>query len=267
MATTGETASGSAGVQGKLWGARARDFTTVEPKMIALYESVLDNLEIGAGTTLLDVGCGPGLFLRLAAQCGAAVTGIDAAEPFVEIARERVPDADVTAGEMESLPYEDDAFDVITGFNAFQFAADPARALREAARVGRAGAPVVIATWGRPEQCEAAGYVKAVGGLLPPPPAGAPGPFALSEEGALEEFASRGGLTPGERREVLCVWTFPDEDVLLRGLKSTGFAVKAAQSAGEDKVTETVLEAVEPYRTSDGGYRLENVFTYLVAEV
>ena len=40
MATTGETASGSAGVQGTLWGARARDFTTVEPKMIALYESV-----------------------------------------------------------------------------------------------------------------------------------------------------------------------------------------------------------------------------------
>jgi hypothetical protein len=38
--------SGSAPVQGKLWGARARDFTTVEPKIMALYESVLDNVEI-----------------------------------------------------------------------------------------------------------------------------------------------------------------------------------------------------------------------------
>ncbi len=56
---------------------------------------------------------------------------------------------------MESLPYEDGSFDVVTGLNAFQFAADPAHALRAAGRVARRGAPLVIATWGRPEQCEA----------------------------------------------------------------------------------------------------------------
>jgi SAM-dependent methyltransferase len=265
MTTTAETARGSATVQGRIWGARARDFTTLEPKLVALYESVRDHVEIGSETRLLDIGCGPGLFLRLAAQRGATVTGIDAAEPFIEIARERLPDADLTVGEMESLPYEADAFDVVTGLNAFQFAADPAHALHEAGRVARRGAPVVIATWGRPEQCEAAGYVRAVGGLLPPPPPGAPGPFALSEEGAIEAFAARGGLKPGERRDVLCVWAFPDEDGLLRALTSTGFAVKAAESAGDERVTDAVLKAVAPYRTSDGGCRLENVFTYLVA--
>jgi hypothetical protein len=94
---------------------------------------------------------------------------------------------------------------------------------------------------------------------------GAPGPFALSAPGAIEEFAARGGLTPGERHEVLCVWAYPDEESVLRGLKSTGFAVRATESAGEQKVTDAVLEAVAPYRTSDGGYRLENVFTYLIA--
>src|SRR4051794_11688009 len=73
-------------------GARALDFTTLEPKQIALYEAALDDLRIDAATRLLDIGCGPGLFLRLAAQRGAAVTGLDAA-PFVEIARERVPEA------------------------------------------------------------------------------------------------------------------------------------------------------------------------------
>src|SRR5690242_12438894 len=154
MTTAGETARGSASVQGKLWGAKARDFaTTLEPKMVALYESVLDEVEISGGTRLLDVGCGAGLFLRLAAQRGASVTGIDAAAPFVEIARERLPDVDLTVGEMEELPYEDGSFEAITGMNAFQFAADPAHALREAGRVATAGAPVVIATWGRPEQC------------------------------------------------------------------------------------------------------------------
>ena len=264
MTATGETASGSAAIQGKLWGARARDFTTLEPKQIPLYESVLDDLAIRSATKLLDVGCGPGLFLRLAAQRGAIVSGIDAAAPLIEIARERLPDADLAAGEMESLPHPDDSFDVVTGFNSFQLAADPAHALREAGRVGRRGAPIVIATSGRPDRCEAAGYVKSVRALLPPLP-GAPGPFALSEPGALEEFTERGGLVPGERREVLCVWTFPDEDTMLRALKSTDFAVKAIDSAGEQKVDDAIREAVAPYRSHDGGYRLENVFTYVVA--
>ena len=49
-------------------------------------------------------------------------------------------------------------------------------------------------------------------------------------------------------------------------MKSTGFAVKAIQGAGEEAVTQAVLQAVEPYRTSDGGYRLENIFTYLIAQ-
>jgi SAM-dependent methyltransferase len=265
MTDTSELTTGSAGVQGRLWGARARDFTALEPKMLALYEAVLEELGIGTGTALLDVGCGPGLFLRLAAQRGATVTGIDAAEPFIEIARERLPHADLTAGEMETLPYDTGAFDVVTGFNAFQFAADPARALREAGRVSRSGAPVVIATWGRPEQCEAAGWVKAVGGLLPPPPPGAPGPFALSAPGAIEAFAQRGGLVAQSRRDVLCVWEFPDEATALRALKSTGFAVRAIDVAGEQRVDEAVREAIAPYRSSGGGYRLENVFGYLVA--
>jgi SAM-dependent methyltransferase len=211
--------------------------TTLDPKMIALYEAVLDDLEIGVGTRVLDVGRGPGLFLRLAAQRGAIVAGVDAVAPF---------------------PYPDGSFDVVTGFNTFQFAADPGKALREAGRVSRPGTPIVIATWGRPDQCEAAAYVRAVG------PPGAPDPFALSEPGTLEEFAARGGLTPGERREVLCVWSFPDETTLLRALKSTGFAVQAIDSVGEDAVTEAVTAAIAPYRTLDAGYRVENTFTYLI---
>jgi SAM-dependent methyltransferase len=257
------TITGSAEVQGKLWGERARDFTLIE--LVELYDAAIADLDITGGTRLLDVGCGAGLFLRLAAQRGATVAGIDAAVPFIEIAQERVPDGDLTVGEMEALPYPDDSFDVVTGFNAFQFAADPGNALREAGRVSRSGAPIVIATWGRPDQCEAAAYVGEVGSLLPPPPPGTPGPFALSQPGALETFAARGGLRTGGRREVPCVWSFPDERTLLRALKSTGFAVKAIEVAGEEAVTEAVLTAVVPYRTSDGGCRIENVFTYLIA--
>ena len=55
--------------------------------------------------------------------------------------------------DLESLPYRDDAFDGVVGFNSFQYATNPRRALEQARRVARAGAPVVIATWAVPERC------------------------------------------------------------------------------------------------------------------
>jgi ubiquinone/menaquinone biosynthesis C-methylase UbiE len=43
-------------------------------------------------------------------------------------------------GDLEDLPFADASFDVITGFNSYQFAANPANALREARRVARLSA-------------------------------------------------------------------------------------------------------------------------------
>jgi hypothetical protein len=138
-------------------------------------------------------------------------------------------------------------------------------ALYEAILDDLAGAPIVIATWGRPEQCEAAAYLHSLAALIPPASRGLPDPFALSEPGALEAFAVGGGLTPGARREVECVWSFPDEATLLRGLMSTGHVIRAIDGIGQERVAAAILEAVAPYRTSDGAYRLENVFVHLIA--
>jgi SAM-dependent methyltransferase len=245
--------------------ARARGFLAQEPKLLALYESVLERLAIGEGTRLLDVACGAGLFLRLAAQRGADVAGIDADAAFVELARERVPNAEVVVGDMGSLPHDDDCFDVVTGFDAFQLASDPGRALREAARVARPGAAVVIASWGPPEHCEAARYVNAVGGRLAPSAAGPLDPFALSGDRAISSFAAAAGLIPGVRHDVPCVWNYADDEQLLAALSSTGVAVKAIAASGAERVTAAILQSVAPYRMSSGDYRLENVFSYLIA--
>ena len=100
------------------------------------------------------------------------------------------------------------SFDVVTGFNSFQYAGNPAVALAEARRVLRPEGTIVIATWGDPKEMEAAGVVAALKSLLPPPPPGAPGPFALSDEAALKKFAADAGLIPIEifgRRLSLCL--------------------------------------------------------------
>ena len=79
---------------------------------------------------------------------GAEPFGLDASEALIELARRRVPEADLRVGEMESLPYDDDTFDLVTGFTSFFFANDMVAALREAGRVAKPGAPVVIQVWG-----------------------------------------------------------------------------------------------------------------------
>lgn len=83
---------GTAMMQGSLWGARARDYADVVERMFTpVYERVFDEVVVGVGTRLLDVGCGPGLAAHLAAKRGARVSGLDAAETSVAIARERTP--------------------------------------------------------------------------------------------------------------------------------------------------------------------------------
>ena len=261
MATT----TGTAGVQGRLWSARAADFAEIqEPQSGALYDDVIERLAIGPATELLDAGCGSGVFAQRAAAVGARVSGLDASESLVDYARRRVPTASFTVGELEALPHADASFGVVTGFNSFQYAADPVRALREAARVAEGG-QVVVAVWGREEDCEAAAYVKALGAVLPPPPPGAPGPFALSTDGALEQLAASAGLTVSERAVVAAVWEYPDEQTAVRGMLAAGPAVRAIEAVGEDGVRARVLEALAPFRCRDGGYRLENTFCYVVA--
>src|SRR5438105_565734 len=204
---------GTAGVQGELWGARARDWSELaEPVSRSVYDAVFARTGIGPGTKLLDIGCGAGGALVAARELGAEVTGLDAASNLVEIARSRLPGARIEIGEMEDLPFADESFDVVTGFNSFQFAGDPVEALREARRVCKPGGSVVMLVWGKPEECDTLrATVAAVMALLPPAP-GAPGPAALSEEGVIENMMEQAGLAALHSGDVDCPFLFLNVD-------------------------------------------------------
>jgi len=105
-----------------------------------------------------------------------------------------------------------------------------------------------------------------------PPPGGesaadAPGPFALSADGALADLARQAGLEPIDVSEVDCPFIYPDESTALRGLLSPGPAVLAMQKSSEREVREAVLDSLEPFRRPDGGFHLKNRFRYLIARV
>jgi SAM-dependent methyltransferase len=258
--------AGSGQLQGDLWSVRARDYAEIQEEHFRpLYESVSQRPELAKARSSLDVGCGPGLAAQVFAQKIADVSGIDASATFIEIAHERLPGRNFRVGEMEALPFADRSFDVVTGFNAFQYAAAPINALREARRVAQLDGVIVIAIWGLPEVCEAAGHLKALGALMPPPPSGAPGPFALSDETKLRALASEAGLTPIAVVDVECPWTYPNLDIALRGMLSAGPAERAIRNSGMERARDAVADAIAPYRKPSGEYRLNNTFRYLIA--
>ncbi|WP_050930366.1 class I SAM-dependent methyltransferase [Aestuariivita boseongensis] len=259
---------GTSEANGRLWGARARDWADIqEGQVAAAYHEVLDRCGVTSGTWHLDAGCGAGMACALSASLGAAVAGLDASEEMLKIARDRTPSGYFRQGDLEALPFEDDSFDVVTGFNAFQYAGDPAQALREAGRVTRPGGKIVILTWGEPEGMEAAGHIAVMKPLLPAPPPGAPGPFALSEESTLRAFAEKGGLTPMEIHDVETRWHYPDADTALRGLSSPGVAVKAIEHAGEEAFRAAMLAFLAPFVGADGSVSFGARFRYLIATV
>src|SRR6266540_2800051 len=102
--TQTETA-GSAERWGPLFSARAQDWAEIEEQQVPTYEEAIRRVGITTGQRVVEVGCGSGVFLRLAADRGAQVAGVDASEALLEIARTRVPEAELVHGDMESLPY------------------------------------------------------------------------------------------------------------------------------------------------------------------
>lgn len=253
-------------VNGRLWGARARDWAEIQEGLQRpIYEAAFARAGMRAGTRYLDAGCGAGLAAEMAADRGAEVSGIDAAEALLEIARTRVPGAEFRQGDLEQLPFADDAFDIVTGFNSFQYAGNPEAALAEARRVAKPGGSVIIATWGDPEGMPAASIVGALRPLMPTPPPGAPGPFALSDEGALRRFAEGAGLDPVDVFDVDGPFLYADKATALRALNSTGVAARAMENTSEQAVTDAHAKALEPFRQSDGSYRIGASFRCLLA--
>src|SRR5262245_49810726 len=124
MAIDSTPTTSSAARWGPLWGARPEDWALSEDQHSPSYEEALRRVALAPGQRVLDIGCGAGAFLRLVAERGAVPVGIDASEALIELARTRLPEADLRVADMEELPFDDHTFDLVTGFTSFFFAND-----------------------------------------------------------------------------------------------------------------------------------------------
>lgn len=78
------------------------------------------------------------------------MSGLDAAAPRLDIARERVSGASLTVGDLEDpLPCPEGAFDVVTSFNSVAVRQRPRRDREGMSHVTRPGGLVSFLVWGR----------------------------------------------------------------------------------------------------------------------
>src|SRR5829696_5904629 len=257
--------TGSSGRWGPLWGARPSDWALSEDQQVPTYEEALARVGLAPGQLVLDIGCGVGAFLRLVAARGARAFGLDASEALLDVARRRLRESDLRVGDMEALPYDDDKFDLVCGFNSFCFANDIVGAVREAGRVAKPGAAVVIQVWGPHEHNDLEAMKEIARPFMPPRPADAPPEPDYSQPGVLEDIAANAGLQPEGAFDASWSYEYPDEDTVRRALVApAGIAVLVGPQR-EQQLKDAIVRGLATYRRPDGSYRLQNAYHYLIA--
>ncbi len=256
---------GSSELQGKLWGAAARDWAELfEPTSMPIWEAMLDSAEVGQGTRFLDLGCGGGGASVLAAKRGAQVAGLDAAEALLDIARERLPDGNFRVGDLEKLPHDNNSFDVAFASLSIMFATNPSVVLGEMERVTVSGGHVTVGIWGKPEDCEYRHILKAVADSLPSPPTGK-GPFTLSETGKLEEMMETVGLKVLDSGEVDAPFQFANSELMWQAVSSVGPIQSAKEMVNQRKLKVAIIQAAKPFQSDKGEILFNNRFRYVTA--
>ncbi|MDP9343088.1 MAG: methyltransferase domain-containing protein [Actinomycetota bacterium] len=116
--------------------------------LATLQDPALEALELGTGDRLLDVGCGTGRAVRLAAPGVESAVGLDVSRGMVERARYLSADIDnvrFVEGEAGALPFDDGSVTAVLCTSSFHHYPDPAAAAREMGRVLTPGGRLVIA--------------------------------------------------------------------------------------------------------------------------
>ena len=115
-------------------------------RTMAYNREMLGLLDPAPGSSVLDLSCGQGLFLKAAADSGLGLKlhGLDHSRVAVEAARRRVPEAQVRLGDALSTGYPSARFDGVTCLGALEHYPDSGAGLKEIRRILRPGGRAVV---------------------------------------------------------------------------------------------------------------------------
>lgn len=191
------TATVSANPNKALW--EKGDFTRIAQTMRASGDALIDYVGVGAGTSVLDLGCGDGTTAVPSARRGADVLGVDIATNLVAAGTERA-----AAEGMANLRFEegdashldqlaDDSFDLVVSIFGAMFAPRPTDVAREMVRVTRPGGRIVMGNWIPGDPTLVAQILKTASSYSPPPPERFVSPMTWGiEDEVLARFGAAG---------------------------------------------------------------------------
>lgn len=216
------------------WGHRAVDFATLsEPSNCREYIALHHALHLDAGDRLLDVACGAGLAVELAALRGATCAGIDASARLIAIASDRSPTADIRMGDMRALPWSDESFDVVTSCRGI-WATTP-EALGEIHRVLVPGGRVGITVWGHIKASLGSWALSPFAIATTEKVANQAAMVSLGRPGVGEELLVTYGFVDVRRVAIPFAWEFADPHHFARAIGSTGPAFEAVENVGREQ--------------------------------
>jgi SAM-dependent methyltransferase len=225
---------------------------------------LLDRAGVRPGLRILDVACGTGTGASLAAERGAAVSGVDFSVAMIERARRRVPNAHFLEADADALPFPDESFEaVICNFGLLHFAR-PEIALGEMARCLRPGGRLAAAVWAGPGRMRLLGIAReAVAAAATAPDRAPPGPdfFRYSDPDRFAGALTAAGLVRVAVELLPLSLPIPDAgafmEMVAEGTVRTAALLRGQPPASLAAIREEIARALEFHRdTSGAGYTI-----------
>jgi SAM-dependent methyltransferase len=212
------------------------DYSVIASLVHPVSERLVDAADLHAGWHVLDVATGSGNAAIAAARLGSEAVGIDYVPSLLDRARERVAaerlDVHLAEADAHSLPFGDGEFDAVTTVFGVMFAADPAVAARELARVVRPRGTIALASW------TPAGFIGEMFGVMTahvPSLVRVPSPFVWGTEPGLRALLAPDLAYLQLRRRTFTFRARSPEDFVATFAGSYGPTMRALEAAGPDR--------------------------------
>ena len=252
------------------------DFTRLAATMRESGAQVINDLGVGAGMDVLDLGCGDGTTAIPAAELGANVLGVDIAANLVAAGTARA-----AAAGLENIRFQEgdasdlagiagETFDLVVSMFGAMFAPRPLDVAREMVRVTRRGGRIVMGNWIAGDPTLVAQILKISAAYTPPPPEGFISPVTWGVEANVRERFGAAGVKPEDISCERATYVFrsprPTSDFLsvfrdYYGPTMNAFA--AAAKDGRQGELEAELAALFEAQNQGGPERTEVPAVYL----
>lgn len=128
----------------------------VGPLFRPFAETIILDLDLSPGESVLDIACGTGIVARVGKECvgvSGRVIGVDISGDMLSVARNVAPGIEFREGNAAALPLRDgETFDAVVCHQGFQFFPDKAAAAAQMRRALKEGGKLAVATWRSDEE-------------------------------------------------------------------------------------------------------------------